>query len=63
MSGSQVQIRLTVGVFEDNILSIWKYLGGEISLPGIEKRVRAAMESGLNPEQTRAVQDFMMFLG
>jgi len=23
----------------------------------------AAMESGLNPEQTRAVQDFMMFLG
>ena len=21
------------------------------------------MESGLNPEQTRAVQDFMMFLG
>src|SRR5260370_1608250 len=54
---------LTEGAFEGNILPTWKYLEGGIALPGSEERVRAAMESGLNPEQTRAVQDFMMFLG
>jgi hypothetical protein len=40
---------LTAGAYEGTILPIWKYLKGEILVPGIEERVRACYGEWTHP--------------